>query len=428
MPLAALLVFGLERRWLAMRDITIGGLLGLVLTCGWAFVTSGDEIVRQSVLLQALRPADPAAGRWAFVLSDASMAFTALAALGGAAGLCTLAWQRRVASGWLLVCLWVMLTLALFAHGSSFYDHYYAKLALPLALLAAALPDLLRDIRWRWAIGSVCAVILGPLWWGEASTWTSAEQSPQQRAEVRRIEALPAHANVLNLMPLENMLTGRSFAHPAGGPYILDTFLGTIYLDSPLNRRWTDAATTMRAAINAADYVVTDPWTAPLPGLRESFAEQPLLPGSSALLFTRVDQPATVLQVGPDLQLMQRLTGRLETIDGQTWLIQPLHWRASATPAPDQALSLKVYDRSGAMIGQLDVPINGGTTWKPGRITTLEYRVPLKVALSLGTYIVKATTYSWTDGAPIPMQPVTGSATTELELPSVEYPTQPNRE
>ena len=36
--------------------------------------------------------------------------------------------------------LWISLTLVVFAYGASYYDHYYVKLAMPVALLAAAVP------------------------------------------------------------------------------------------------------------------------------------------------------------------------------------------------------------------------------------------------------------------------------------------------
>ncbi|MDQ5850793.1 MAG: glycosyltransferase family 39 protein [Chloroflexota bacterium] len=419
-PLVAILVFSLERRWRALRDLVAGFLLGVAVVCVWFVATSGDEIFRQTVLLQLLRPADPApaADRWAWLLGDQLIAFTAVAMLLGAGALAARAWQRPVASGWLFVCLWLALTLLLFAYGASFYAHYYAKLILPLALLAAALPDIVRRGRQRWAIRLAVAGVLVPLWWGQVRLWPAVDRAPAQFDEAAAVRALPPAVPVLSFVPVVNVLAGRPIAHPVGGPYLLDMFLGDRYLDSWLNRRWPNTATTARTAVDAAEYVVFDPvGSTPLPGLQESFIWQPITPRTRTLLFTRVDQPAASLKVGKELQLLRRTPARLETVGGQRWLIQPLHWRAPATPPPDLALALHVEDAGGTRVAQLDVPVNGGATWSPDVVTTLHYRIPLPATLGAGTYHVKAIVYSWANGAIVPMQPVSGGPpVTALDL------------
>jgi hypothetical protein len=163
--------------------------------------------------------------------------------------------------------------------------------------------------------------------------------------------------------------------------------------------------------IRTADYVIVDPWTAPLPGIVESFMEQPLIEGSRTRLFTRVDQPQHIVPIGPELELLRQSNGRVEIVEGQRWLVQPLHWRASQTPPPDQALALHLLDHKGTRVAQLDVPVNGGTSWHPNVVTTLEYRVPLADDLDPGTYQLTATVYSWTTGSalaePVRLPPVT---------------------
>ena len=205
-------------------------------------------------------------------------------------------------------------------------------------------------------------------------------------------------------MPIYNVLLGRPFDHPAGGPFILDTFLGTRYLQSGLNRRWIDAETQAAAAIKAADYVVVDPWTSPLPGLYNAFAARPLAENSTLRLFTRVDQPELIVDIGPALQLLRRSAAYIEVRDGQNWLVQPLNWRAPATPAADQALALHLFAQHGDRVAQLDVPLSGSIDWKSDEVTAIEYRVPLPATLAAGTYRLTAIIYSWTDGSIIPMR------------------------
>jgi hypothetical protein len=418
---AALVVLILERRWMAARDVAVGAFLGGIAICGWALVTSGDEIIRQVVLLQLSRPADPTAGRWRFVLGDSHTAVSAVSLLAGAAALGTLGWRRRVASGWLFIFLWMGLTLMQFAYASSFYDHYYGTLVPPLALLAAAIPSALRGRRWRWIAGAGLASLLAPLWWGQALLWSPIGMTTIERQAFARVVAFPPQDRVLNFMPLLNVVAGRPFAHPAGGPYILDTFLGTLYLDSPLNHRWTDAFATMQAAIESTDAVVTDPWTQPLPGLAQSFAARWLVP-NAVLLYTRVDQPATLVQIGPKLQMLGQPAAQYSASTGERWVVQPINWRATETPPPDLALALHMLDANGALVAQLDVPVNGNIDWKPAEVTTLDYRVPLPASLAPGTYQIKAIVYSWIDGARVPMQRASGATADTIDLPAVTIP------
>lgn len=412
-PVAAIGILLWERRWRTLRDTIAGGVLGAAVLCGWSFVVSGDEIVRQTVLLQLGRARDMGVARGAWLLGDRSMAFTALMVALGAGALGLAAWRKRVASGWLFVCAWLGLTLALFAYNASFYPHYYPEAVPAMALLAAGVPDAWRTLRQRRSALLVGLLLLAPIGVAQARLAPQADRAPAERDEARALQALGANARVLSLLPVASVLAGRPFFHLAGGPYLLDTFLEADYLRSRLNDRWPELYTVMAAAVRAADYIIADPWTGPLPGVEQSFDVAALIPKGSTRLFTRIDRPQDVMEVGADLQLLRPAAARVETVNGQRWLVQRIRWRARTTPGPDQALALHLLDARGARVAQSDVPVNGGTTWQPGVVTTLDYRVRVPPTLPPGVYQLQAIVYSWRTGAVTPMRPATGGAAIE---------------
>jgi hypothetical protein len=420
-PIAALLALGLERRWRALADLGLGLLLGGLAICGWCLATSGDEIVRQTVLLQLQRSQEYVLEPFAFLLSDRYTALTALAALLGCAALLAQGWRGRVASGWLFVLLWLSLTLLLFAAAASFYNHYYTQLVAPLALLAGAAPTLWRRLRWPRA-GAIAAVaLLAPLWWGQAQLWSEIDAAPAQRPLVDKLAALPTGEGVLLFDPIVSVLAGRPISGAPGQPYMLDAFLGDPYLESGLNRRWSDVVAVRRALSAQVNYMLVDAADATkLPWLWREFICDPLSANPNGLMLcSRADQPATIVQVGPQLELLRRTSARIERGADVRALVQPLHWRAPDTPGAELALALHLTDAGGNRVAQLDVPVNGGVTWQPDVITTLDYRLPLPATLGPGRYRLTATVYSWADGQVMRMQIAGQPPTDELELPPV---------
>lgn len=421
-PIAALLVLLLGRRWRALGTLTLGLALGGLVVCGWALLTSGDEIIRQTVLLQLGRSQEYLLEPSAFLLSDQYTALTAIAALLGCAGLVAQGWRGRLAGGWLFVALWLSLTLLLFASAASFYNHYYTQLVAPLALLAAAAPSLWHRLHRRRAWAVAALALLAPLWWGQMRLWRTIDSAPAQRPLVEIVRGLPQGESVLLFDPVISVLAGRPITSAPGQPYMLDAFLGDPYLQSALNRRWGDLLAVRRALSDRVNYMLVDPADATrLPWLWREFTCDPLSDNPAGLMLcTRADQPTTLVRVGPQLELLRRTAARLETADGQRVLVQPLHWRAPTTPAADLALALHLTDASGNRVAQLDVPVNGGTSWQPDTITTLDYRLPLPASLSPGSYRLTATVYSWADQQVVPLR-VGADQTTmaELELPPV---------
>lgn len=420
-PIAAIVVLLVERRWRALLMLVLGLLLGALLICGWALLSSGDEIVRQTVLLQLGRPKEYLLEPFAFLLSDRYTALTAITALLGCAALVVQGWRGRIASGWLFVGLWLSLTLLLFATAASFYNHYYTQLAAPLALLAGAAPMLWQRLsrRWIWLAGA--AALLVPLWWGQMRLWNQIDGAQTQRPFVAALRSLPEGEGVLLFDPVMSILAGRPIAGAPQQPYMLDAFLGDPYLESALNRRWGNVVAVRRAISAEVGYMLVDAADATkLPWLWREFTCQPLTADPDGLMLcSRADQPETLVHVGTQLELLRRTPARIESADEQRWLVQPLHWRAPLTPAPDLALALHLSDAEGNRVAQLDVPINGGTTWQPDVITTLDYRLPLPATLKPGNYRLTAAVYSWADGQIAPLQVGSQPPVTELELPPI---------
>ena len=196
--IAAVVAFVVERRWTALRDLLVGATVVLCLVFGLCVLTSGDEIIRQTVLLQFSRTTEPGE-RWTFMLGDARTGLTAMALLGGTIALGSIAWRRTVASGWIFISLWLMLTLVLFAKGASFYDHYYDKLALPAALLAAALPEIVPSAR-RWHVGvAVCSAFFLALAANQAGQWMSVNRDPGDTTRSRECGRAAARGQAARL-------------------------------------------------------------------------------------------------------------------------------------------------------------------------------------------------------------------------------------
>ena len=399
---AAVLTLLLEGRRRDLLALLAGTIIGACVLVGWSFVVAGDELLRQAVQLQLQRPRE-AGEQLRFLLGDRRMVFTTVAMLCGTLVLAVQAWRRPVGAPWRFVLLWCVLELLLLATGASFYEHYTIALLPSLALLAAVLPEWLGRRFSRGAGVAVMLVLLAPLAW-QAGLWTQLDRRTTGREEVAVLQSLPEGKPVLSWIALNNIVAGRPISQAPGGPYLLDTYLGDRYLDSKLNRRWPNAEQTYARAAAAAEYILGARYqTSNLPDIRSQFIWRPVTERNDSVLFTRVDHPATRVAVGSELELLGRTPGRVESVAGQRWFVQPLHWRAPQTPPADQALALHLVDSTGARVAQLDVPVNGGIEWEPDIITSLEYRVPLPASVPAGTYSVRVAVYSWQDGTTLPM-------------------------
>jgi hypothetical protein len=141
LALALALVYAGRRQWRALARLGLGLALAGVLLLPVALVAGPDQMVRQMVLFQLLRPGDGLTTlpeRLAALLAPGGLLLGLLGAalglaLAGAAGL------ARPAGRWLPVAVWVGLGLAGFLLSRSFYQHYTSQLMPGLALLAGGL-------------------------------------------------------------------------------------------------------------------------------------------------------------------------------------------------------------------------------------------------------------------------------------------------
>jgi hypothetical protein len=141
LALALALVYAGRRQWRALARLGLGLALAGALLLPVALVAGPDQMVRQIVLFQVLRPGDGLATlpeRLAALLAPGGLLLGLLGAalglaLAGAAGL------ARPAGRWLPVAAWVGLGLAGFLLSRSFYQHYASQLMPGLALLAGGL-------------------------------------------------------------------------------------------------------------------------------------------------------------------------------------------------------------------------------------------------------------------------------------------------
>ncbi len=164
---AFLLDLAARRRWRQALAVLAGAALLWAPLWGYLFALRAADPLGQFIWLQLLRPADGAVGladrlrsigdEAPLVLAAATLALLAAPAFRRPSG------PPRLAPAWSLLPWWTLLVALTLLSSRSFYAHYVAHLALPLAALAGALPAALGRLlraggRGR-AVGVAAAVV-----------------------------------------------------------------------------------------------------------------------------------------------------------------------------------------------------------------------------------------------------------------------------
>ncbi len=141
---AFLLDLAARRRWRQSLAVLAGAALLWAPLWGYLFALRAADPLGQFIWLQLLRPADGAVGladrlrsigdEAPLVLAAATLALLAAPAFRRPSG------PPRLAPAWSLLPWWTLLVALTLLSSRSFYAHYVAHLALPLAALAGALP------------------------------------------------------------------------------------------------------------------------------------------------------------------------------------------------------------------------------------------------------------------------------------------------
>jgi len=168
------------RRWQALGMLGFGTIISFSLVNGYFLLTNGSDYVKQNLLYQFMRPAyrlavfgefssETSLTAFDFLSSKPYLAFTLLAAVFGLAAI-VLRWLTRTGGeNWLPIVLTAVFTTYLYTGKAGFFPHYYAQMALPLALLGGGIVNFWQREWWskRMAAGLSLAgiIVVGFLLW-----------------------------------------------------------------------------------------------------------------------------------------------------------------------------------------------------------------------------------------------------------------------
>ncbi|MBC8162519.1 MAG: glycosyltransferase family 39 protein [Roseiflexaceae bacterium] len=251
---ALVLTLLLSRRWRWLGVFVAGSAAAamcyalLLLPLGWR------EIVQQTLIAQALRPADDIS---TFIRLDASLhtAASLLTTLCAGIGACAVLLLRpSPRPAWMLVLLWLATALALLAISPSFYDHYATQLVPPLALLAGGIA--LGVGRWNTSNArrsvafpvTMVLVVLVPFALIQQPELVVASPGSALVASGRAIKArVPPNQPVMSFEPLFNLFGDRAFARGPDRRLLIDSYMQLRYINTDWSQiGWLDMLRLLR--------------------------------------------------------------------------------------------------------------------------------------------------------------------------------------
>ena len=248
------------RRWkpLGIYGLTVSGTY-LVLN-GPFLLTSGSLFIKQVFFYQFLRPVNRLAVTGEFTTNSDLTAFgyissspgLVLTILGAGLGLAALILRwlaRRDGAEWLPVVLTVITTSWLYTGKAGFFPHYYAHMAMPLALLAGSVVNFwwagLRQSRSRLVLAGVGILAIGFVTGPVALHVEDAPSKPSwswERAAARALrdkDGVPnnTQATVATLDPRFSMVLGTRLPTDSYNRYLADNAGYTEYLSLGLEKQ-----------------------------------------------------------------------------------------------------------------------------------------------------------------------------------------------
>jgi hypothetical protein len=251
--------------WAQLGWLAFGAVAAGLVALGPFLLAAPDQLVRQVVFFQFLRPSDgvvEASARIGDVTSTLGNALTPLFAALGFVVLSAWSWARRGAGPWRTAVLWMLFSVLLFTYSRSFYQHYYIQLGAPLVLLGAGVglvPAVLERLtarrqlvsragQWTRAVPAVVLALLAlPLlvvqWTGTTTRDCPHCVDPLFEVVGRYANnAVPPGTPVLSTDEQFNLQAARPPSRNATG-YLVDSYGHMIYLGLDLGARdWSDLA------------------------------------------------------------------------------------------------------------------------------------------------------------------------------------------
>jgi 4-amino-4-deoxy-L-arabinose transferase-like glycosyltransferase len=448
------------RRWKVLGWYLGGTALSFVLINGWFLLDARSEMLKQVFLYQLLRPSyrlaifgefysESSLTAFDYLFQEPYLAFTLLAASFGLVAI-VLRWvARRGGETWLPVVLVAALASYFYTGKAGFFPHYYAQMALPLALLAGGIINFWQPEWWRkgWstALSVLGALVLTFLLWPSVRHAGDDPSKPVwswERAAVRTFENLGlAKGSVFTLdtrfsfilgMPMPTDSFGKDWVeNSAYTQYVglginkqsLGETLRTVFFDKKPDlkqlgdlRYASVVQDDLLKTMGKADYFIS-----------ESAAESQLTPETSQALkrdfinrekTTRFqllvnEQKQARYQSGllfgdkmrlvafntePELKLANGANGT----NGTNKLPLKILWRGEDKIGEDYVIFIHLLNSAGQTVAQRDTAPRYGefdtSKWMPGELLDDDQSVDLPANLPAGHYKIEMGVYRPTDG------------------------------
>lgn len=410
LPLAMLLHLALLRRWADWRWTALGAAAAGALILAPFLLHAPLELPRQVIGAQLGRSQYGLTPfrRAQELFSRPDQAFLAVASVLGALALALRARAAPLHPAWGMILLWTAGLWAFIGGAPSFYEHYYASLALGPVCLAGACalafaPGGARLAGWRrWA--ALAPLLALPLALSsEIPTYRQVVRDDFLAEAALRLaaEARPEQA-ILAFEPTPALLAGHNPIQMADGQFFLDTFLWWSTV-TPAEQHAQLAGMLDRAEFVLLDegrLADADPSARELlrRRLEREFWSRPFIahPSLPPLLYYRVAPPRSLAEFagGPELLSAEPPRWRQDG-PGLEWTV---YWRAAQAPAGGELLFVHIVGPGDAKLAQIDVAPAAELAGRPGLVTPQRLRVPLAAPPPDGEYRVLAGLFNPADG------------------------------
>ncbi len=227
----------------------IGVALPSALIAGYFLLVCPEQFLKQVYLIHFARVPDGVIALTDRVAETVNAPGSRLTLIGAGAGLAILAVRaglQKQIGAWGLIVLWAGGVVALFAASRTYFPHYFAQLAVPLAILAGGAGSRGRTDR-RMVIAAQIGVALialaGAASVGGAQIAQARAIADQREANTRAIGRflaanVPAEARVLALSPVYAILGSRSLAGNGAQNFLIDSYGAILYVNVGMEDAW----------------------------------------------------------------------------------------------------------------------------------------------------------------------------------------------
>ncbi len=466
------------RQWRAF-GVYAGGVIGAYLVLNGPFMLSaGSLFFKQVFFYQLLRPVNKVAvagefqsntdlTAFSYIGQNPSLALTTLlAGLGLVAIVLRWGW-RREGGQWLPVVLVTILTCWLYTGKAGFFPHYYAHMALPLALLGGGVVNFWRPQWWKGRVGGglavAGAVVLGlltlpallhagdepskPTWsWERAADRTLTQLRPGSTSS-----SGVAPPTLATLDPRYSFVIGTKLPRDSFNRFLVDNAGYTEYLALGLegqslsglvgktlfNNNYTrqdlrDFRYTPLVQENTLKYFQSADYVLVEEGAKTQLMDETFVRLRHDFITRAIATPYSLLSNG--LSEIKQASGalfgeglRLVGYDSPVTfnrqgaaarLPLTLFWRAESKISQDYVIFVHLLDEAGETVAQRDTaPRNGQfdtSKWEPGELLDDDQALPLPANLLAGRYRLQIGVYNPSDGVRLSLAepPGDGSAAT----------------